>query len=237
MKKKPTVFIFNIRLTNFFTLMKAKLGHMRRDIVELVKFGIDAEKLDAAEALLTSFSEIPNDEELLGNQVSTTQQKDAAAAKVRLEIDSIMTRVENKFGSNSGTYRKFGITGTSTLDGGKLSYAGRRVHRVASELLTELAGEGLTAAILTSLKSDLDKYETALGMQEDAFSERDIATEDRATKANEIYLLVSKYCETGKKIWESINEAKYNDYLIYNTPTGQPETPEKNATSETDTKN
>ena len=33
---------------------------------------------------------------------------------------------------------------------------------------------------------------------------------------------MSKISEIGKEIWEGVNEAKYNDYLIYDTPTGQP---------------
>jgi hypothetical protein len=39
-----------------------------------------------------------------------------------------------------------------------------------------------------------------------------------------LYLLLSKYSETGKDIWAEVSEAKYNDYVIYNTLSGGPET-------------
>ncbi len=115
-----------------------------------------------------------------------------------------------------------GAVGVSDLDGGKLSYVARRVHRVAETMLPQLESEGLTPELLTELNSRLTTYEQALSKQEDAIADRDIATENRVEKANEIYALLVKYCNTGKQIWEDTNQAKYNDYIIYDTPTGKP---------------
>ena len=100
----------------------------------------------------------------------------------------------------------------------------KRVWRVATSLLTDLATKGLTKAILSELELLISNYEKALTAQEDAISDREIATEDRAEKANEVYKIVSDLCTTGKRIWASRNEAKYNDYVIYDTPSGGPET-------------
>ncbi len=223
MKKKPLRLKFSIALTEFYTFAMGKVGFMKRDLAEFVKFGITEEKLNAQKDLLAAFSEIPTDDELLGAQVTATQEKDAIADQLRNSISAIMTRVENKFGFHSGTYRKFGISGVSDLDGGALSYSARRVHRVAQSLQTELQSEGLTTEMLDGLNVLLDSYNQALSNQEDAMADRDIATEQRIGKANEIYDLLVKYCDTGKKIWESRNEAKYNDYIIYDTPTGKPD--------------
>jgi hypothetical protein len=40
---------------------------------------------------------------------------------------------------------------------------------------------------------------------------------------NVLYAELVKLCNTGKDIFYSLNEAKYNDYVIYNTPTGKVE--------------
>jgi hypothetical protein len=223
MKKKPSKLNFKIVLSVFFTFTMAKLGFMRRDQLEFDKYGIDDGNLDDLEDLLANFQEIPTDVELLGNQVSATQQKDALAVQVRETIASIMTRAENKFGFHSGIYRKFGVSGISELNGGTLSYTGRRVHRVATGLLEELEDEGLTSELLDAFKTLLKNYEKALAAQEDAIADRDIATDSRIEKANAIYVLLARYCDTGKRIWESVNEAKYNDYVIYDTPSGSPQ--------------
>lgn len=92
---------------------------------------------------------------------------------------------------------------------------------VAPDFLAELAEEGLTSEILEDLRKLLVLYDTALANQEDAIANRDIAAENRTEKANEIYTLIVKYCDTGKRIWETKNVAKYNDYVIYDTPSGE----------------
>ena len=220
MKKKSLRPRFTIALTHFYTFCMAKLGFMERDLDEFTNFGIDQTDMDTLRELLVAFADVPTDEELLGAQLNATQAKDALAEELRQAINRIMTRVENKFGFRSGTYRKFGINGVSKLDTSELSYSSMRVLRVARSIQPQLVDEGLTVEMLTDFEGLLDQYNNALSDQEDAIADRDIATELRIEKANEIYDLVAKYCETGKRIWEATNEAKYNDYIIYDTPSG-----------------
>ena len=220
MKKKPTKQQFRISLSVFYTFVMTKIGFMLRDLEQFIGYGITEEKLNDLKAKAKAFSDIPTDQELLGIQITATQAKDAAGTELRDAISDTMVRVANKFGTHSGTFRKFGISGVSELDGGQLSYAGKRVHRVAGSLLTALESEGLTPEALDEFGQLVEQFEEALFTKEDAIADRDIATEDRVTKANEVYKLLSKYCDTGKRIWESENEAKFNDYVIYNTPSG-----------------
>jgi len=222
MRKKIVTVKFNIALSVLYTFAMAKVGFMLRDLAEFIKYGVSEEKLNALKVMLAGFADIPTDEELLGDQISATQRKDEAGVLLRDAVSEVMQRVANRFGSQSGKYRKFGVSGLSDLDGGKLSLTARRVLRVAQSMLSELESEGLTQEVLDELNTRLEIYDQALSIQEDAIADRDIATENRVEKANEIYTLLVKYCNTGKKIWEDTNEAKYNDYVIYDTPTGQP---------------
>lgn len=225
MKKKIPALIFNIKLGILITLVQAKLSFMRRDQDKFIVYGITAEKLSDLEESLEIFANIESDDELVGLQVLATQKKDNEAEKLRSVINSHLTRAANKFGINSGKYRKFGATAVSELFGGDLSYFARRVHRVSNGFLSELADEGLTAELLEDFYLLIKSYEKSLADQEDAMADRDIATETRTEMANEIYTTLVKYCDTGKRIWESTNAAKYNDYVIYDTPGGGPETP------------
>ena len=54
--------------------------------------------------------------------------------------------------------------------------------------------------------------------------ERDIIQEDRVEAGNTICKTLIQYTTTGLSIWETSDVAKYNDYVIYNTVSG--ETPE-----------
>ena len=223
MKKKSPRLAFRIALTIFVSWVRSIISFIRRDIAEFIKFGVTEEIITELETKVNAYEDIATDEELVGNQVIATQAKDAEAKKLREAIGSMMTRAENKFGVNSGYYRKFGITNISDLDGGVLSYAASKVLRVATEFQTPLGEQGLTTVILDDFEALSDSYNLALKGQDDAIANRDIATDNRVEKANEIYHLVVKYCETGKRIWGSVNEAKYNDYIIYDTPSGEPE--------------
>ncbi len=223
MKKKPATQIFRIHLGVFYTLMMTILGFIKRDKAEFVKQGVTEEKIAEVEALLTEFSEIPTDDELLGNQINATNEKDKARDKLRTSIAEVIDRAASKYGTNSGYYRKFGISTLSELDGGELSTGARRVFRVGTAMASDLASEGLIQEMLDTLKNNNVIFDKALGNKEDAVADREIATEDRIEKANAIYALMVKYCEKGKRIWISTNQARYNDYVIYDTPSGKPE--------------
>lgn len=50
---------------------------------------------------------------------------------------------------------------------------------------------------------------------------RDIQQEDRVEAGNAIYTTLVSYTKTGQDIWVSKDLAKYNDYEIYNTESGE----------------
>ena len=115
MKKKEVQLNFRIKIENFYSVIKARIGFMRRDKDEFVKYGISEDKINDVDNELEVFAEIPTDDELVGAQVQATQEKDTLAEKVRDTITGIMTRVINKYGTGSGYYRKFGVNGISNL--------------------------------------------------------------------------------------------------------------------------
>ena len=223
MKKKIATLIFRIALPIFYLMVRAKLSFIRRDLVEFGKFGVTDETLTELDTLADSYAALPPDDDLVGQQVITTKKKDAEADIVREATAKILNRAENRFGRNSGEFRRFGVTGLSDLVDMQLYLAASNTQRVATIYLPDMAEQGLTAPILTEYDVIVKSYHKAVIDQMDAFALRDIATDNRIKAANELYLKISKHCETGKKIWGSVNEAKYNDYVIYDTPSGEPE--------------
>jgi len=225
MKKKPVTQDFEMALGVFFTLMMTKLGFIKRDKAEFVTRGVTEENITEVETMLTEYSEVPTDDELVGLQMTATEEKDKAAGILRKDISEVIDRAASKYSVHSGYYRQFGVKSLSEIDGGELLTTARRVHRVGTKMATDLATEGLTPAMLTTLKTDAGTYDIKLVAQEEAIANREIATEARIEKANAIYAIMVKYCEKGRRIWVSTNQAKYNDYVIYDTPSVKPETP------------
>ncbi|MCX6153292.1 MAG: hypothetical protein NT007_03945 [Candidatus Kapabacteria bacterium] len=96
---------------------------------------------------------------------------------------------------------------------------------IAREYLTDLTSVGLTDAMIDDLEDTAQLMEDSMNEIATAQETRDIKAVERIEKGNELYALVSRYCEIGKYIWEDVNEAKYNDYVIYGSSgLGKPQT-------------
>ena len=57
----------------------------------------------------------------------------------------------------------------------------------------------------------------------DKIADRSIAQEDRVLMGNALFDQLKKYCRSAKSQWFSKSEARFNDYIIYKTPSGKHE--------------
>jgi hypothetical protein len=78
--------------------------------------------------------------------------------------------------------------------------------------------------MLTAITTLCNEFEALIIDLKIKIGERDIIQEDRVEAGNTIYKTLIQYTTTGLSIWETSDVAKYNDYVVYNTVTG--ETPE-----------
>jgi hypothetical protein len=118
---------------------------------------------------------------------------------------------------------QFAANSLSSMSDEKLIRLAKRITRLSEIHQEQLLPNGFTKEEFDSLNQLAEEFFQALFDQDIAKAKRDIATDQRAKKAYNLYKEISKVCETGKEIWNDLNEAKYNDYIIYNTPSGKPE--------------
>jgi hypothetical protein len=78
--------------------------------------------------------------------------------------------------------------------------------------------------MLTAITTLCNEFEALIIDLKIKIGERDIVQEDRVEAGNIIYKTLSQYTTMGLSIWETSDVAKYNDYVIYDTVSG--ETPE-----------
>ncbi len=220
MAKKPTTPNFNFSQDVLIQTSKTKAGFIQRDAAEFNAYNVTGANVTAFQNKITDLEDFPADVELAGTQTDATAIKDAAGVKLKDSIRGIMSWAYNKFGEASARYRKFGTKGLSTMTDSQLLRCALIVYRVGTEFLTELASEGLSAAHLNELLNLRTAFNMADMAQDNAIANRDIAREDRTILANEVYADLVKFCNTGKTIWANNNEARYNDYVIYDSPSG-----------------
>lgn len=221
MKKKEAVRAYNFSDAKLVTTVNEKIAFIRRDAAEFNEFGITSAMVDALESQTNLFSNTATDVELVGNQKEVTATKEAIANQLRGAIRNVMSRVVLKYEEQTAKYRKYGTAALSQQSDAQLLVIASRVVRVGTEMLDDLADNGLTAAMLSNVKSLKDDLEQELISMNLKISDRDIEQESRVEAGNAIYTTLVKYTNTGQSIWVSSNVAKYNDYVIYNTASGE----------------
>ena len=188
---------------------------MERDATEFTGYGVLAIEITAFETKINEFEELPTDTELEADVVNATSAKNQIAEELRIMLRTYEVRAKLAFGSDTGTYKKFHIKDLSRQSDNDLLVFGRMVKRSAEEYLVQLTPFGLTQPMIDDLEAKNQDFEDSIDTQKSAIATRDDATNNRVKKANEIYALLIKYCDIGKSIWYEVNEAKYNDYIIY----------------------
>ncbi|WP_288244667.1 hypothetical protein [uncultured Chryseobacterium sp.] len=199
-----------------------------RDIVEFTDRGYNDTKRNELIAARNAVDSFPNDEQLEAVKMNLTEQKDAARNALEKTMRSIFNRAENVFGLYAAKYKEFGNAAISQQSDAEIVRTAKIMSATAQKYLTELSDEGLTSDKINTLIAQRDALDLAIDAQAQGISDRDVAAEGRIEALNRLYQLLSKYAGTGQDIFYETNEAKYNDYIIYDTPSGLPETPPVN---------
>lgn len=221
MKKPSVVRLYKFSDATLVTKGKEKIAFMRRDAAAFTPFGVTAPQVTTLETAITAFSNTITDVEAISNQTGVTAAKDAKADQLRVAIRAVMARAELKYGNSNAKYKKFGTEALSQQSDSDLLITGKRVVRVGTEFLTDLTPNGLTAVMLTAITTLCNEFEALIIDLKIKIGERDIIQEDRVEAGNTIYKTLIQYTTTGLSIWETTDIAKYNDYVVYNTVSGE----------------
>lgn len=190
-----------------------------RDLKDLKLYGVNVNTAENIAAQTLAFKQYPTDYELVGLVSEATKYKDKTRDEMHTIISSIMIRVKNKFGIGSPTYKRFGASDLSNKSDEEMVHATRRVVRLATEYLPSLAEKGLTQTIIDNLNTILLSFDNSLDSKESSVEDRDESTQERIILANTLYSQIAEIFDYGKEYYYTRDEAKYNDYIIYDNPT------------------
>ena len=189
--------------------------NITRDIIQFTTRGVLAADVVSLTALINAFEIFPNDSYYQANVSIAVEKKDNDRLDLTVKVRDVTQCAIIKWGENSPKYKKFGVRNISKLKDNEFFTTCRQVVLTATEYLDDLDDVGLTQDMIDAVEDGADTFETDIEAINTAITQRDIKTVERITKGNEIYNYVTKYCKIGKIIWDDIDEAKYNDYLIY----------------------
>jgi len=188
---------------------------MTRDATEFAAKGVDALAITALETLGDAFEVFPNDEYYRADVTLAVEAKDAARENCEVQARAVIGCARIKWGDSSAQVKRFGAGSMTNEPDKKCLTTMRQVVTVATDYLLDLAAEGLTQAMIDALDAEAQTMEDEMNDIAGKEAVRDLKTQERIDKGNELYGFVTKYCEIGKIIWQDVDEAKYNDYVIY----------------------
>ncbi len=197
------------------TFVSNFIGILNRDLDDLSAFGLNEDKINDLRAKGNDFELLPSDEYSAGMQAIATENKNNLLSLLKDTTYQLAWRVEAKWGINSSQYKMLGISGLYNQPEDTVLRLARNVSRCMEMFLSDLEDYGLTQDIINDYDVAINDVETAKNNQNDAMIQRDADTQNRIVAGNELYKIVTTYCEIGKRIYAKTNPAKYNDYIIY----------------------
>jgi hypothetical protein len=190
-------------------------SNITRDILEFTPYAVTPLLVTNLQTLCDAFEVFPSDDIYNMEYQAATEVKDNLISEMKVIIRSMALRAEIKWGKSSPYYKNLGIADMSQLSDDNYISRCRKIHKILTGYLSELASGGLTQDILDDMEDKIQALDDAKFDQGEKNIARTIKSIERVAKGNELYALVSQYCEIGKTIWYGVNSAKYNSYVIY----------------------
>ncbi len=221
MKKQASHRKYNFPDADLYLQSMERLKYAARDKKQFDQYGYRADRMKKFITMCDKFRGLPDDDELVGDQMVVTEKKYAAAEKLKTAIRSLMTRVAMKFNNRTGRYRKFGTAKIGDMTDAQLLFCGRRVARVARQQADFLNDVGVNENSILRVTDACRAFENALNIQQDKVADRDISVERRIDQGNALYDELVTLCNIGKDIWVETDLAKYENYTIYESNNDQ----------------
>jgi len=215
MKKQNSNRKYNFPDADLYLQSIERIRYAHRDIEYFKQYSYDAERLKKFVTMCEKFRALPDDDELVGDQMILTDKKYEAAEALKTAIRSLMTRVAMKFNNRTGRYRKFGTSKMGDMTDAQLIFCGRRVVRVARQQIDFLEDLGINEKVIGRIIEATKNFENSVNIQQDRVADRDIAVERRVEQGNKIYDELVLLCNIGKDIWVEKDATKYENYTIY----------------------
>lgn len=216
MAKKPVKRIYSISDGTLAELADEIIAYAERDLADMTTYGYDQPRLDAIKVKISDFKIFDSDEIFTGLMMEATQIKNDALFAMTNLAEGVVQRASVEYDNDAAKLKSFGWAGYAAKTDADKMVAVRTVHKQGTNMLAELASQGLTIAILNTLAAAITTTDNAITNKNIAVSNRDIGVSARITLGNDVYKETVNVANTGKNLYEDTDESKYNDYVIYN---------------------
>ena len=214
MKAKVELRKYNLNDSDFLLLMTNIIRELRKDIIELEKYGIDEEKVDYVDKLCNKILDFLPDDVQICDVAGKTQEMKTAYSALLDDNRTIIVRAKACFGAKSGFVKSLGMSDMTNFSYDTLIQASKAMIPTLTEALPQLAEYGLTTETLAELSAKITAFEEARLAQNQMQKLRANATVERVKMSNELYEKVAMYAEIAKAVFAKSNPVRYKQYLL-----------------------
>lgn len=205
---------YNLNDTDFIFLMFNIIKELKKDIIELEKYGIDEEKITYVEELCNKISYFLSDDVLICDVGGKTQEMKSAYSSLLEEIRRIIVRAKACFGSKSTFVKSLGMSEMANFSYDTLIQSTKAMIPTLTEALPQLAEFGFTLDTIVELSAKIKAFEDARLAQNQMQRSRINATIERINMSNELYEKVAMYANIAKTVFAKTDYIRYKKYLI-----------------------
>ena len=228
MKQKPEQPVFRLPVEELLVLADTKIAFARRhdDAIALAERGWTDDRLDSLHDAFSALGKLPTDTELVQEVRAAEEKKNDLRTATTTLIQAALGKINQVHHDESPEYRAFGSKKLYTAGDSAFALLCEQVSRVGQRMLVDDPEEdlaayeaaGLTPGEFIAIGTAGDEFRRLLIDIRIAEAKRDHGTQDRLRLANPAYRELAALCETGKALYIATDEARYNDYLVYDAP-------------------
>jgi len=195
-----------------------KVAYAERDLEKFAAFGFTNDDLQSIKVMINEFSNTDHDDQLMARQVLISSSKKQVSAELKSKLSNLNVRIDLAYGRDNKEFvEHFTVRELSQLSIPNLLIEAKKIIRMVDEYREKLEQIGLSDEIINSINDLIATLEETSVNHKIAMANRDLSTAERHTVANELYYEIIDICKIGKAVWADVNEAYYNDYIIYDT--------------------
>ena len=191
---------------------------LSRDMNKFMNYGINETSVENFKKVFEKYNEIDQDEIFLGMQMMATESKNKSREQLEDAIKCIMLMVENTYTRTNVFYIQFRNFGLKEVSDAELLRKAITTINLISRWEDQLNESGIEQKQVDALKMATDDFCQKMSLQDNSIKEREYYTQLRANRADDLFFLISKYCNIGRRMWQGENPAYSNDYVIADSP-------------------
>ena len=210
----------NLSYTDRVFVASQKLSYLKQDFADFQAFNsvrFTGQFLTDFEAAILAARDFVDDETVVDGGMSLTQTVQEKLKEAQKSYKIIKYFVEDAFATDLGVQNKFGLDNYKDIrtNAQQMVLFLANLHAQCVKYEVQLVAKGLNLAKITEIGQLKDALYLAVNEQNSFTGERLSTTQTRKQLYETMDSFTQETCRAGKLIYEDIDDAKFQNYTIY----------------------